>query len=261
MSIRKRAFTLIELLVVVAIIAVLIAILLPSLGKAKDRAKTAACSSNIKALYGAVMNYATEYDGTIMPSRTQTGSSQSFMWCGVDVLGPELGLNRNAGASQTTQFQRVQQLIHCPSQQINPDAALVAAGTTLGVVSDYTYNQNMGDPFGTQVNNLPKFPCLKISGLRPDLFLITELHPYQERGKNDYSYDNVDRLLTLQSPPITPTTVPPPWAAPRTPAAPRPISSSSMAASSSTSSVSSPTPPHRPRRTPAPAPTPTPRIT
>jgi len=204
MPMRKRAFTLIELLVVVAIIAVLIAILLPSLGKARDRAKTAACSSNIKALYGAVMNYATEYDGTILPARTQTGSSQSFMWCGVDVLGPEIGLNRIAGSTgalQVAQFQKVQQLIHCPAQQIDPNANAVAAGTTLGVVCDYTYNQNMGDPFGSQVNGAPKFPCQKLASLRPDLMLITELHPYQERGKNDYNYDNVDRLLALQNPP------------------------------------------------------------
>ena len=44
----RRGFTLIEILVVVAIIALLVAILLPSLQKARDSARTAACASNMR---------------------------------------------------------------------------------------------------------------------------------------------------------------------------------------------------------------------
>jgi len=63
----RRAFTLIELLVVIAIIAILAAILFPVFAKAREKARQTACLSNTKQMALALVQYAQDYDETLVP--------------------------------------------------------------------------------------------------------------------------------------------------------------------------------------------------
>ncbi|MBQ6474002.1 MAG: prepilin-type N-terminal cleavage/methylation domain-containing protein [Victivallales bacterium] len=63
---KFRAFTLVELLVVIAIIAILAAMLLPALGKARDRARSIGCTSNLKQ-YGIDLSMYEGENGDNMP--------------------------------------------------------------------------------------------------------------------------------------------------------------------------------------------------
>jgi prepilin-type N-terminal cleavage/methylation domain-containing protein/prepilin-type processing-associated H-X9-DG protein len=74
MATKSRAFTLIELLVVIAIIAILMAILMPSLQRAREQGKRAACLNNLKQLGLAWIVYADEFNDKIVNGEAEMGT-------------------------------------------------------------------------------------------------------------------------------------------------------------------------------------------
>jgi len=67
--IRRERFTLIELLVVVAIISVLASLLLPALGKARERARTMSCLSNLKQYGLGHALFASDHDNRLVTAQ------------------------------------------------------------------------------------------------------------------------------------------------------------------------------------------------
>src|SRR5437667_6323455 len=81
---RKAAFTLIELLVVIAIIAIIAAILFPVFAAARDKARQAACFSNLKQIGYALYLYLEDYDDRL-PACCSRGRGGS--WIDGDLVG------------------------------------------------------------------------------------------------------------------------------------------------------------------------------
>jgi prepilin-type N-terminal cleavage/methylation domain-containing protein/prepilin-type processing-associated H-X9-DG protein len=79
---KRRGFTLIELLVVIAIIAILAAILFPVFARAREKARQASCSSNLKQIGLAILMYAQDYDERYPCECHQLGQpNNAGNWC------------------------------------------------------------------------------------------------------------------------------------------------------------------------------------
>ena len=103
----KKYFTLIELLVVIAIIAILAAMLLPALSAARERAKAAKCTGQLKDIVLAIQQYGINSGGAYFFSQNSAsqdvgGKDGKEMWS-AKLVGCGLLQNQN--------------VVYCPSAE------------------------------------------------------------------------------------------------------------------------------------------------
>lgn len=103
---RRRGFTLIELLVVISVIAILAAILFPVFSAARDKARGAACLSNMRQIGMAANLYLDDWDGRLYFHHA--------------------GLEEIPWAGRLLPYARNQQIYTCPS---DPATAVVERAT------------------------------------------------------------------------------------------------------------------------------------
>ncbi len=113
-----KNFSLIELLVVITIIIILAALLLPSLSKARDKAKTAICASNLKTIGTASQMYTGSYDDWIIPAAQGQWKTNTYekLWWGILSGWGENGSGFGITCGKSSIRDLNQSVYRCPSE-------------------------------------------------------------------------------------------------------------------------------------------------
>ncbi len=171
---KSTGFTLVELLVVIAIIGILIALLLPAVQAAREAARRAQCSNNLKQIGLALHNY---HDTNKVFCFGEGGTNGGG-------CGPS-NCYRISGWTRLLPFMEQQPLYDTISSQFTS-----ANGTVYSAWGPHPWESNQYTPWYTQVEGL----------LCPSDPNGTMERPGQDRGKNNYVLSRGDLIRSNRAP-------------------------------------------------------------
>jgi prepilin-type N-terminal cleavage/methylation domain-containing protein/prepilin-type processing-associated H-X9-DG protein len=137
----RRGFTLIELLVVIAIIAILAAILFPVFARAREKARTASCQSNLKQAGLGLLMYASDYDGCFAAGSQGGCATDATATSWYDTIQP---------------YAKSWQVLRCPSGAFGGAAGPNGLPTNTGCGLPY---RGLTREYGGYALNVGRFGC------------------------------------------------------------------------------------------------------
>lgn len=157
---KKEGFTLIELLVVIAIIAILASMLLPVFSRAREKARTAKCQSNVKQLGLAALMYCSDYD-EVYPLFDDDISTPAVCEYPAILLP----------------YIKNKELFVCPSRRQGMDLTSPTAAPSAFNDVGYGYNAYLSDQSEAQLDDPSKVGMFRDSTLSDASSLLVDSYP------------------------------------------------------------------------------------